>query len=802
MSRRSRLCSLRIPKTGLSMSMQKNRPRQLTWIPWIAAAAVASLVFTGWYVLHRQEDARFRNMTAAAARLSEVLIRRDLAGHVSALQSLAHRWENAPGAARADREADVANYIATQPGYQAIEWADTSMHVRWMVPLRAKEAAQDFAIGSIPDALRAARQAQTTHQTVLTPPLELVQGDSVLAVYQPLIPNDQFAGLMVGIIRLIPWLDTVLMREDESSYYVGISIDNIPVYGPPAETNLPDTSWQEERALSLYGLDWIVRVTPAAEYLPAMYSRLSTAVLALGLILSALLGWIVHSALNAKLQTQRLQSSTRRLTTLLRNLPGMAYRFANQENWPAEFVSEACGELCGYSKSEFEEHRVFWSNLLHPDDRAAFWCSVQKAIDNGRAFESEYRIITRDGQERWMLSRGRLNRAKNDETAFLEGLTTDITSQKHAAAALVTAEAYAKAVVDTAAEAVITIDASGRIETFNRAAQQMFRYTFEEIAGQHIRMLMPEPHRAEHDQYIDRLLERNPSDISGTGRDVTGQRKDGSLFPISLSVSEVPNQSERKLVGLIRDLSEQRAAEQEAREHRERLAHVDRLNMLGEMATGIAHEINQPLSAISMYAQSGIRFLAGATPKPERVRDALDKLSMQAHRAGAIIERMQQLGKQRESRRESIDCNALIKEVHNLAETEARIRDVLIDLELCVGPQRIVCDPVQIQQVALNLLRNGMESMVSSGCRHGNRIVLRTQCGDGRFTVFVVDSGMGVSNEVAERLYQPFSTTKSTGMGLGLSICRSIISAHGGQLGFTNNEQGGSTFFFSLPFPT
>ena len=401
-----------------------------------------------------------------------------------------------------------------------------------------------------------------------------------------------------------------------------------------------------------------------------------------------------------------------------------------------------------------------------------------------------------------MLSRGRLNRAKNDETAFLEGLTTDITGQKHAAAALVNAEAYAKAVVDTAAEAVITIDASGRIETFNRAAQQMFRYTFEEIAGQNIRILMPEPHRAEHDQYIDRLLESNPSDISGTGRDVTGQRKDGSLFPIRLSVSEVPNQSERKLVGLIRDLSEQRAAEQEAREHRERLAHVDRLNMLGEMTTGIAHEINQPLSAISMYAQSGIRFLDGATPRPERVRDALDKLSIQAHRAGAIIERMQHLGKQRESRRETINCNALIKEVHYLAETEARMRDMVIDLDLCAGTHWMVCDPVQIQQVALNLLRNGMESMVSSGCRHGNHIVLRTQCRDSGFTVFVVDGGIGVSDEVAERLYQPFSTTKSTGMGLGLSICRSIISAHGGQLGFTNNEQGGATFFFSLPFPT
>ena len=152
----------------------------------------------------------------------------------------------------------------------------------------------------------------------------------------------------------------------------------------------------------------------------------------------------------------------------------------------------------------------------------------------------------------------------------------------------------------------------------------------------------------------------------GMGREVTAKRKDNSEFPIHLSISEVLNQSERKYVGLIRDLSMQRAAEKEVREQREQLAHVDRLNTLGEMATVIAHEINQPLTAISMYAQSGLRFLDRNNPKPERLHDALEKLSVQAHRAGSVIERVQQLSQQHESHSEEVDCNALIKDVHTL----------------------------------------------------------------------------------------------------------------------------------------
>jgi two-component system sensor kinase FixL len=463
-----------------------------------------------------------------------------------------------------------------------------------------------------------------------------------------------------------------------------------------------------------------------------------------------------------------------------------------------EFVSEGCHELSGYSRNDFEDQRVSWGELIHPDDRDLVWQDVQKAIEATERFEFEYRIVTRAREERWMWQRGRAVHSARDNSIWLEGIISDITPRKHAEMALAEALAFSEAVVDTAAEAVITIGASGIIETFNRAAQQMFGYSLDEVQGKNVSMLMPAPYHSEHNQYIARYLETNEPRIIGSGREISAQRKDGLVFPIHLSVSEVRNRPERKFVGLIRDISRQRAAETEARQHREQLAHVDRLNMLGEMATGIAHEINQPLTAISLFAQAGRRMLDA--DNPDRLPELFDKLSTQAQRAGAVIERMQTMARQRESKKEVVDCNALVEEVAKLAEAEARIRDVTIEVETENELPAVAVDTVQIQQVALNLLRNGMEAMRSVDCRDGNSIRLQTQlCGDGDVEVAVIDKGCGVSEEVAKSLFTPFSTTKESGMGMGLSISRAIITAHGGHLDFHNNDSGGATFFFTLP---
>ena len=261
-------------------------------------------------------------------------------------------------------------------------------------------------------------------------------------------------------------------------------------------------------------------------------------------------------------------------------------------------------------------------------------------------------------------------------------------------------------------------------------------------------------------------------------------------------ISEVDHH--KHLEGFVTDVTEQRAAESEAREHREHLAHADRLNMMGEMATGIAHEINQPLSAISILVQAGDHLIR--TERYARLSEILEKLVRHAHRASAVIDRMQQMAKRHESVKETIDCDELIGDVTRLAEAEARVRDIEIEIDTQAGLPAVSVDAVQIQQVVLNLLRNGMDAMQTVACQNGNTIGIRMRLhDDGGVEVAVIDKGNGVPEDVEEMLFSPFATTKKSGMGMGLSISRAIVTAHGGSLNFRNNSDGGAMFYFTLP---
>ena len=216
------------------------------------------------------------------------------------------------------------------------------------------------------------------------------------------------------------------------------------------------------------------------------------------------------------------------------------------------------------------------------------------------------------------------------------------------------------------------------------------------------------------------------------------------------------------------------------------------------MASGIAHEINQPLTAISLFAQAGKRLFDMG--EHARAREMFDKLSVHAQRAGAVIERVQTLAHRRDSINVTIDINRLTEDVVKLAEAEARIYDISIRLNAASGLPLATVDAIQIQQVILNLLRNGMQAMRSIQCRYGNFIVLETGWhGDHAIKVSVADTGCGVSESIADTLFTPFKTSNKSGMGMGLSISQSIVAAHDGELAFFNNEPHGATFYFTLP---
>lgn len=353
--------------------------------------------------------------------------------------------------------------------------------------------------------------------------------------------------------------------------------------------------------------------------------------------------------------------------------------------------------------------------------------------------------------------------------------------------------------LDAAVDAIITIDAQGRMQSVNSATAEMFGYARSDMVGQPIELLIPEPHRTQHQQYIDRYLQTGEARIIGIGRELLAQRADGSVFPMSLAINEILRGSEHYFAGIIRDLTEQKAAQRAVSEQRDRLAHVGRLNTMGEMTASIAHEINQPLTAISMYAQASLRLLEQPDLDLEKMRNALDKLNTQALRAGAVIERIQRFVSNEEGQRELVDLTRLVKELEQLIASDARLHSIVLEFKFADDLPQVSCDPIQIQQVAINLIRNSIDAIEGCNAQHGNHITVSIQRSERHAVLQVHDCGGGISAAEQDKIFSSFHTTKSAGMGMGLSICRSIAEAHGGNLTFSNNDQNGCTFELRLP---
>ncbi len=360
-------------------------------------------------------------------------------------------------------------------------------------------------------------------------------------------------------------------------------------------------------------------------------------------------------------------------------------------------------------------------------------------------------------------------------------------------------EAVLSAVLDTAVDGIITIDGRGIVQSVNAAVENMFGYTAEELLGHSVNKLMPSPYREEHDAHIERYLRTGEARIIGIGREVEGQRKDGSAFPLELAVSEVEFPGRRLFTGIVRDISERRRMEEQARLRLREAAHTSRLLELGEMTSGIAHEINQPLAAITGYAAACMRMLESEAPDMPLLVDTLEQIRNQGQRAGDIVQRMRQLTRKEEIERNPIDLGAALEEVLVLVTHELRSAGVRVTRELDRHLPLVDADLVQIEQVLLNLVRNAIEAM--SLQPEGSRTLgLRTYAaGSEEVAVEVSDTGCGLDEESRVRIFDTFYTTKESGVGVGLSISRTIIEAHGGRLGVASERGQGATFSLTLP---
>ena len=358
-------------------------------------------------------------------------------------------------------------------------------------------------------------------------------------------------------------------------------------------------------------------------------------------------------------------------------------------------------------------------------------------------------------------------------------------------------QAHLQSILDTMPEAMIVIDEHGVMQSFSSAAERLFGYSTAEAVGQNVNILMPAPYRENHDDYLQRYKDTGQRHIIGIGRVVVGQHKNGTTFPIELAVGEMKTGEQRFFTGFIRDLTERQKTEARLQELQSELVHISRLTAMGEMASTLAHELNQPLSAITNYLKGSQRLLQGAPDeRSTTVRDALTRATNQAMRAGQIIRRLRDFVARGESERRVENIIKLVEEASALALVGVKDSGIRVTFQFDPSIELVLADRVQIQQVVLNLIRNAMDAMEESRVRE--LMVSVMPDGDNLVRVSVSDTGQGIAPEITGQLFQPFITTKRHGMGVGLSISRAIVEAHGGRIWVEPNPVGGTIFHFTL----
>jgi two-component system sensor kinase FixL len=370
------------------------------------------------------------------------------------------------------------------------------------------------------------------------------------------------------------------------------------------------------------------------------------------------------------------------------------------------------------------------------------------------------------------------------------------------ASAITVSDVQLASVLDTAVDGIVVIDDCATILMFNKACEAMFGYDSAEVVGQNIAMLMPPEHTGFRDNDADSYLWTGRRQIIGTGREVQGRRKDGSSFPVELSVGEADTPEGRQFIGVLRDVTGRKEAERRYVELQSELIRLTRISALDEMGLAIAHELNQPLTAILLYLQAAGRELKlredGPGSESEKVISILDKVKREAQRAGSIIQRLRQLAEKRAPERRTTDFNAIVEDAVDLTlvghDRMVRVvRDYQEDLP------SIDIDQVQIQQVVVNLVRNAFEAVRD---RKRGEVVVATGLDERYVILSVADNGPGIPSERLADLFQAFKTGKRSGMGLGLAISRTIVQSHGGELLVDPGGHGrGARFVVRLPLP-
>jgi two-component system sensor kinase FixL len=373
----------------------------------------------------------------------------------------------------------------------------------------------------------------------------------------------------------------------------------------------------------------------------------------------------------------------------------------------------------------------------------------------------------------------------------------DISDWQNTLEAVEQSTSILESILNTVPDPMVVMDEQCRISSFSTAAEDLFGYQENVVLGKNINLLMPSPYHDEHDGYVERYIRTGEKRIIGIGRTVEGQKKDGSVFPMRLAVGEATVGDYRQFTGFIIDLTEQRRTDAELQALQADLLHSSRLSAVGTLASALAHEINQPLAAISNYLSAARDMLDnGVEDKKDLLYEALQESVSESLRAGKIVRRLREFVAKGEINRELLSIAQLVEDATTLGLVGAYDKGIECSIDIEPDTNHVLADRVQIQQVMVNLMRNAIEAMADSPVKHLN-ISVRSVPKE-KVEIAVSDTGSGIDPEIVGKVFDPFSSTKGSGMGLGLSICRTIIEAHEGTINVEANPQGGTIFRVTL----
>lgn len=488
---------------------------------------------------------------------------------------------------------------------------------------------------------------------------------------------------------------------------------------------------------------------------------------------------------NAEL-LQELQDSVARANAMFRSaVDGI---ITVDERGVIESLNPAAGRMFGYAPDELIGKNV---KLLASGEHGRvhdecieryLQTGERRIIGAGREVEG----LRKDGTtfplhlsvSEWLLGNRRM----------FTGMCHDLTEAKRS-------QAWAQAIHETAVDAIVTIDERGVISSVNPAAVALFGYAPDELVGSNVSLLMPEPHAAQHDGYIARFVETGQARVIGKGREVEGRRKDGTVFPLCLSISEWSVGSTRMFTGICHDLTDQKRAAA-------KLTHATKLASLGEMAGKVAHEINNPISIIVLKAR--LRLTDATEELPPKAKRDLERIVTHCDRLVDLCRSLLDYCRPVSSAKHPLDANAPLRRALGLAEEKARRHRTELVEELGTSLPLVVGNRDELEQVFLNLCINAIDA-VSQG-DVGSTVTVSSRNGaqlpDGRSAVVVTvrDDGPGIDPEVADRLFEPFVTTKGKkGTGLGLAVSHGIVQDHGGEIRTESEPGHGTAFHVMLP---